>query len=144
MINDPTMRELSVLTNRLRDVEHLATLALSEEIRNNPPKALMAAICPALSSNIHVDLTRSDGGGGDGGGVRGEGEGGGGMENEDERHSITKAGGENDDRTTTAKKAVMVDKIVGAWRGGRRREYGEEGGGAPCPGEFMLREEERR
>ena len=38
----------------------------------------------------------------------------------------------------------VVDKAVGAWHGARRRGFGEEGGGAPCPGEFLLREEERR
>ncbi len=37
----------------------------------------------------------------------------------------------------------VVDKAVGAWQGGRRRGFGEEGGGAPCPEEFLLREEER-
>ena len=38
---------------------------------------------------------------------------------------------------------LVVDKVVGAWQGGRRREFGEEGGGAPCPQEFLLREDER-
>jgi hypothetical protein len=38
---------------------------------------------------------------------------------------------------------LVVDKVVGAWQGGRRREFGEEGGGAPCPQEFVLREDER-
>ena len=37
----------------------------------------------------------------------------------------------------------VVDKAVGAWHGARRRGFGEEGGGAPCPGEFLLREDER-
>ena len=38
----------------------------------------------------------------------------------------------------------VVDKAVGAWHGARRRGFGEEGGGAPCPEEFLLREEERK
>jgi G3E family GTPase len=53
----------------------------------------------------------------------------------------------NDDGTTNDKVddevVKLVDKAVGAWQGGRRREFGEEGGGAPCPQEFLLREEER-
>jgi hypothetical protein len=33
---------------------------------------------------------------------------------------------------------------VGAWTGARRREFGAEGGGAPCPPEFLLKRDKRR
>jgi hypothetical protein len=36
-----------------------------------------------------------------------------------------------------------VGKTVGAWRG-QGRIPGEQGGGAPCPESFLLRQEERR
>eukprot|EP00956_Cyclotella_meneghiniana_P034592 scaffold106491_cov74-Cyclotella_meneghiniana.AAC.4 len=39
---------------------------------------------------------------------------------------------------------VDVGMAMGAWQGPRRREFGEEGGGAPCPEEFLLKEKERR
>lgn len=38
---------------------------------------------------------------------------------------------------------VDVGMAVGAWQGPRRRGFGEEGGGAPCPEEFLLKENER-
>ncbi|EJK50780.1 hypothetical protein THAOC_30119, partial [Thalassiosira oceanica] len=40
--------------------------------------------------------------------------------------------------------AKVVDRAVGAWAGARRRGFGEEGGGAPCPQNFLLKEEERK
>mmetsp|Transcript_7445 Transcript_7445/g.11760 ORF Transcript_7445/g.11760 Transcript_7445/m.11760 type:complete len:405 (+) Transcript_7445:35-1249(+) len=39
--------------------------------------------------------------------------------------------------------AVITPKNVGGFSGGRRREPGEEGGGAPCPSEFLLHREKR-
>ncbi|KAL3796181.1 hypothetical protein ACHAW5_005864, partial [Stephanodiscus triporus] len=148
------MRELSKLRRRLSDVERVATLALSEEIRRNPPRAMLAAIVPAAA------VVAAAGGGGeegedhlgsssssspttviaDGGGWGRK------CDNDDDDDDddcgccCPKAGGGGGSRTKT----VVVDKVVGAWRGGRRREIGDEGGGAPCPGEFLLREEERR
>jgi hypothetical protein len=38
---------------------------------------------------------------------------------------------------------VDVGMAVGAWQGPRRRGFGEEGGGAPCPQEFLKKENER-
>ncbi|KAL3796175.1 hypothetical protein ACHAWO_008111 [Cyclotella atomus] len=38
---------------------------------------------------------------------------------------------------------VDVGMAMGAWQGPRRRGFGEEGGGAPCPEEFLLKENER-
>ena len=38
---------------------------------------------------------------------------------------------------------VDLGMAVGAWQGPRRRGFGEEGGGAPCPEEFLLKEKER-
>ena len=35
-----------------------------------------------------------------------------------------------EDIKTSTTRAVVVDMVVGAWRGGRRREYGEEGRGS--------------
>ena len=40
-------RQITKLRKRLWDVEQLATIAIAEEIRCNPPKALMAVIGPA-------------------------------------------------------------------------------------------------
>jgi hypothetical protein len=39
--------------------------------------------------------------------------------------------------------AVITPKNVGGFSGGRRRQPGEEGGGAPCPSEFLLQREKR-
>ena len=44
--------------------------------------------------------------------------------------------------TSGAVKAVL-GKTVGAWQG-PGRVPGEQGGGAPCPETFLLRQEERR
>jgi hypothetical protein len=41
-------------------------------------------------------------------------------------------------------KQLDVGMAVGAWQGPRRRGFGEEGGGAPCPQEFLMKENERR
>jgi len=40
--------------------------------------------------------------------------------------------------------AVIAPGAVGGWSGDRRRDFGSEGGGAPCPQKFVLREEDRR
>jgi hypothetical protein len=39
---------------------------------------------------------------------------------------------------------IDVGMAVGAWQGPKRRGFGEEGGGAPCPEEFLLKENERK
>lgn len=39
--------------------------------------------------------------------------------------------------------AVISPQNVGGWSGGKRRAPTEEGGGAPCPSEFLLRREKR-
>ena len=39
--------------------------------------------------------------------------------------------------------AVISPQNVGGWSGGKRRAFGEEGGGAPCPSEFLLKREKR-
>ncbi|KAL7525174.1 hypothetical protein ACHAXR_002196 [Thalassiosira sp. AJA248-18] len=114
--SNPKSLELISLQNQLANVEQLATLAISQEIQRNPPKALMAVIGPtAMVPNAAEDNIVED-------------------REEEENHHASEGGG---------KENVKVDKAVGAWHGARRRGFGEEGGGAPCPGEFLLREEER-
>lgn len=39
--------------------------------------------------------------------------------------------------------AVIRPQAVAGWSGNRRRQFGEEGGGAPCPSEFLLHKEKR-
>ena len=39
--------------------------------------------------------------------------------------------------------AVIRPQAVAGWKGNRRRQPGEEGGGAPCPSEFLLHRQER-
>lgn len=126
-------QQITKLRKRLWDVEQLATIAIAEEIRCNPPKALMAVIGPAailspsvaenvkdimkvenMKTNVNAKM----------------------VVNFDEAQSSSSA--EKDSINT-----LVVDKVVGAWQGGRRREFGAEGGGAPCPQEFLLREDER-
>ena len=111
--NDPKAMELLSLQTRLLDIEHLATLALSNEIQQNPPKALMSVIGPAAVSEKDgksYDAEDRD------------------TEKENNEQPIAK----------------VVDRAVGAWSGARRRGFGEEGGGAPCPQDFLLKEEERK
>jgi len=121
--SNPKTRELISLQNQLANVEQLATLAISQEIQKNPPKALMAVIGPTAMIND----TNDDG-----------------DNNKDSTHD--KEVGEEETQHNKQKKdsVKVVDKAVGAWHGARRRGFGEEGGGAPCPGEFLLREEERQ
>ena len=110
------------LQTQLANVEQLATLTIAQEIQRNPPKALMAVIGPTamMTSNNENDD-----------GVAGDDEV---TEDKDvnEKQHFKEDGG-----------VKVVDKAVGAWNGARRRGFGEEGGGAPCPEEFLLREEER-
>mmetsp|Transcript_1679 Transcript_1679/g.2549 ORF Transcript_1679/g.2549 Transcript_1679/m.2549 type:complete len:316 (+) Transcript_1679:52-999(+) len=40
--------------------------------------------------------------------------------------------------------AVIQPQEVAGWNGARRREFGSEGGGAPCPSEFLLKRNKRR
>mmetsp|Transcript_6082 Transcript_6082/g.13779 ORF Transcript_6082/g.13779 Transcript_6082/m.13779 type:complete len:423 (-) Transcript_6082:149-1417(-) len=118
--SNPKSLELLSLQNQLANVEQMATLAISQEIQRNPPKALMAVIGPAAmlpnaGTTKEDDEAMNDG-------------------EDGEKHHHGNQGG---------KESVKVDKAVGAWQGARRRGFGEEGGGAPCPGDFLLREEER-
>lgn len=39
--------------------------------------------------------------------------------------------------------AIIMPHHVGGWSGDRRRQPGEQGGGAPCPEEFLLHRERR-
>jgi hypothetical protein len=39
--------------------------------------------------------------------------------------------------------AIILPRHVGGWHGGRRRQPGEQGGGAPCPEEFLLNRDKR-
>ena len=39
--------------------------------------------------------------------------------------------------------AVITPQNVGGWSGSKRRGPNEEGGGAPCPSEFLLNREKR-
>jgi len=110
--SNPKTRELISLQNQLANVEQLATLAISQEIQKNPPKALMAVIGPtAMINDTTTEECDNDGA---------------------------------EDKEVEEDNVKVVDKAVGAWHGARRRGFGEEGGGAPCPGEFLLREEERQ
>jgi hypothetical protein len=49
-----------------------------------------------------------------------------------------------DEHIVSSGKQLDVGMAVGAWQGPRRRGFGEEGGGAPCPQEFLIKENERR
>lgn len=113
--HDSKSRQLILLQHQLFNVEQLATIAISEEIQRNPPNALMAVIGPSAMMSVPSSENSSE-------------------EINDE-----------EDRNVQEVKDVItvVDKAVGAWQGGRRREFGEEGGGAPCPEEFLLREDQR-
>jgi len=124
--SNPKSRELISLQNQLSNVEQLATLAISQEIQKNPPKALMAVIGPtAMMSNN--DTTADDEG-----------------DNDDAQDKEVEAEATETQHKQKKENVKVVDKAVGAWHGARRRGFGEEGGGAPCPGEFLLREEERK
>lgn len=39
--------------------------------------------------------------------------------------------------------AVISPQNVGGWKGSKRRAPTDEGGGAPCPSDFLLRREKR-
>jgi hypothetical protein len=43
----------------------------------------------------------------------------------------------------TALMAVISPQNVGGWSGEKRRQPNEEGGGAPCPADFLLKREKR-
>jgi len=40
--------------------------------------------------------------------------------------------------------AVIRPQQVAGWNGNKRREFGAEGGGAPCPSEFLLHQNQRQ
>jgi hypothetical protein len=128
----------------------LATIAIAEEIRCNPPKALMAVIGPAA---IVSPITKEQ--------EEKKEKVGGVVEDVIEKDMVNieymktnvnakvVVGFDEAQSSSSAEKdnintnTLVVNKVVGAWQGGRRREFGEEGGGAPCPQEFLLREDER-
>jgi hypothetical protein len=143
-------RQITKLRKRLWDVEQLATIAIAEEIRCNPPKALMAVIGPAA---IVSPITKEQ--------EEKKEKVGGVVEDVIEKDMVNieymktnvnakvVVGFDEAQSSSSAEKdnintnTLVVNKVVGAWQGGRRREFGEEGGGAPCPQEFLLREDER-
>lgn len=47
------------------------------------------------------------------------------------------------DNPPKALMAVIQPQEVAGWNGARRREFGAEGGGAPCPSEFLLKRDKR-
>jgi len=111
--SNPQKRKLLQLQHQLCHVEQLASVMITEEVRKNPPKCLMAMIGPAAAVSE--------------------------MENtEDENDENNK--NSTDDENSAVK--AVVPKTVGAWQG-PGRVPGEQGGGAPCPESFLLRQEER-
>ena len=121
--NSKSMKLLA-LQNQLATVEQLAAVTIAQEVQKNPPKALMAVIGPApvTTSRGAADPERDRATEEEGEWAREDGE----------------AEGAGD-----GEGCVKVEKAVAGWQGARRRGFGEEGGGAPCPGEFLLREEDR-
>ena len=134
--SNPKSRELISLQNQLANVEQLATLAISQEIQKNPPKALMAVIGPTAMMMSNDTTTDDDD---DNDCVQDEAVQDEAVQDEAVQEEETQHNTEKGDQNIK-----VVDKAVGAWHGARRRGFGEEGGGAPCPGEFLLREEERQ
>ena len=130
--SNPQRRKLLQLQHQLCHVEQLASVLITEEVKKNPPKCLMAMIGPAAAE--HKD-------GEDGKKKNGE------DESDDSNSSNSKRNNsENDnDETSNTSGAVkaVVGKTVGAWQG-PGRVPGEQGGGAPCPETFLLRQEERQ
>mmetsp|Transcript_8943 Transcript_8943/g.13759 ORF Transcript_8943/g.13759 Transcript_8943/m.13759 type:complete len:330 (+) Transcript_8943:73-1062(+) len=47
------------------------------------------------------------------------------------------------DNPPKALMALIQPQEVAGWNGARRREFGAEGGGAPCPSEFLLKRDKR-
>ena len=128
--SNPQKRKLLQLQHQLCHVEQLASVMITEEVRRNPPKCLMAMIGPAAAS------------------ADGEGD----SKNEedektnDSNNNISnnhKMNGGDETTTNTSTVKAVVGKTVGAWQG-PGRVPGEQGGGAPCPETFLLRQEERR
>jgi hypothetical protein len=107
---NPQKRKLLQLQHQLSHVEQLATLMITEEVRKNPPKCLMAMIGPAAATTSATTTKKN-------------------HDEEDENENI--------------ESVVVTGKTVGAWQGPGRIP-GEQGGGAPCPETFLLRQEERR
>ncbi|KAL7550247.1 hypothetical protein ACHAWF_017001 [Thalassiosira exigua] len=116
---DPLARALATTRARLAAVEREAAATLAEEVRRNPPRALLAAIEPGGAGT----RTTNDA-------IRGDGDG-----NREAAESPAEGGAKGDDASLS-----RPGRTVGAWRGPRRRGFGEEGGGAPCPEEFLRRE----
>ena len=146
-----TQRKLLHLHSQLSSVEQLASLAISDEVQRNPPKCLLAMIGIATNSSaadvataaaatnyvetnvVDIDESLTDEKNRQGG-------------EEDTNCSSNKyyekRRNEEEDNQKEVQKKV-VGKTVGAWRG-QGRIPGEQGGGAPCPESFLLRQEERR
>eukprot|EP00984_Skeletonema_dohrnii_P007680 scaffold2801_cov106-Skeletonema_dohrnii-CCMP3373.AAC.7 len=106
-------RKLLQLQHQLCHVEQLASVMITEEVRKNPPKCLMAMIGPAAATSEKENA----------------------EDENDENHKNS-----TDDENSAVK--AVVPKTVGAWQG-PGRVPGEQGGGAPCPESFLLRQEER-
>ena len=124
----PTSRRILSLQTQLAHMEQLATLAIANEISLRPPKALMAVIGPTAMMSGDIDNSGTNGG----------------TESsaEDRGIDIDMEANRSANGTSTTG-AVEVTRAVGAWQGPKRRGIGEEGGGAPCPEDFLKREDER-
>mmetsp|Transcript_6195 Transcript_6195/g.9035 ORF Transcript_6195/g.9035 Transcript_6195/m.9035 type:complete len:391 (+) Transcript_6195:92-1264(+) len=119
--SNPQKRKLLQLQHQLCHVEQLASVMITEEVRRNPPKCLMAMIGPAAASSSEGDSCEN-------------------MNGQDDENVENSR---NEESATNATVKAVVGKTVGAWQG-PGRVPGEQGGGAPCPETFLLRQEERR
>eukprot|EP00573_Skeletonema_grethae_P002544 CAMPEP_0201687974 /NCGR_PEP_ID=MMETSP0578-20130828/1784_1 /ASSEMBLY_ACC=CAM_ASM_000663 /TAXON_ID=267565 /ORGANISM="Skeletonema grethea, Strain CCMP 1804" /LENGTH=490 /DNA_ID=CAMNT_0048172159 /DNA_START=56 /DNA_END=1528 /DNA_ORIENTATION=+ len=119
--SNPQKRKLLQLQHQLCHVEQLASVMITEEVRRNPPKCLMAMIGPAAASSSEGDSCEN-------------------MNGQDDENVENSR---NEESTTNTTVKAVVGKTVGAWQG-PGRVPGEQGGGAPCPETFLLRQEERR
>jgi hypothetical protein len=124
LLSNPTSRKLLSLQTQLYTVEQLATVAITNEIKRNPPKCLMAMIGPSVGV-----------GGGSGGGKEN-------CQNDDKDNKEKIQNEEKKMSSSSEREVQIVGKTVGAWQG-PGRVFGEQGGGAPCPESFLLRQEDR-
>lgn len=104
---------------------------ITEEVRKNPPRCLMAMIGPAAAATEGEGDVADNGAGNENGQLCSS------NNNKEEEETTTSSA------SNTQVKAVVVGRTVGAWQGSGRVP-GEQGGGAPCPETFLLRQEERR
>ena len=115
--SNPQQRALLQIQHQLSRVEQVASVMITEEVKRNPPRCLMAMIGPAAGQGDPFE----DG------------------ENDDECSNNNG----NDETEANSKVKAVVGKTVGAWQGSGRVP-GEQGGGAPCPETFLLRQEDRK